>query len=84
MIGSTQVLAHFENREVRPTAFKHNDIKYSIKDILKTLETDNPFFAVSGIKDRKYWVVTQNGIRAVLHWHRNSGEWTIEKILPAE
>jgi hypothetical protein len=84
MYDDTQVVAHFENQQVKPVVFKYNDIRYSVKDILRTKEVDNPFFGVSGIKDRMYWIVAQDGTKAVLHWHRNTGDWTIEKLLPAK
>jgi len=83
MSVSAEVLAHFENREVKPTEFMHNNIKYLVQDILHTTYVDNPFFAVSGIKDRLYSVVTQDGTKVTLHWHRNTGDWTIERIFPA-
>jgi len=79
MSDSAEVLAYYENRQVKPTAFKYKDMKYLVTDILQTIDVDNPCLMVPGIKDRLYWVVTQDGTRITLRWHRNTGEWTVVK-----
>ncbi len=80
----SEVLAHFVDRQVKPTAFKHNNVSYAVKDIVRIRKVENPYLTNSGIKDQKYWIIAQDGTKAVLHWHRNTGDWTIDKILPAK
>lgn len=78
----SEVLAHFEDRQVKPDSFKHKGVMYAVRDILKVTEVINPIFTIAGLKDRKYWIVTQDGTKALLHWHRDTGDWTVNKMLP--